>query len=121
MEEGKQKEVIYVTSKYKGLEIVHTPMGMKDTQGNKVPSIRCHFIPTTYGYAFTTANAKIIAWLDKHELMQKGVIQHFDPKNIIPVKSIEVSKGVNSVPAIPETPEAPKDSTKKAHVVKIKK
>lgn len=121
MEEGKQKEVTYVTSKYKGLEVVHTPMGMKDAHGNKVPSIRCHFIPTNYGYAYKTSNAKIIEWLDKHELMQRGVIQHFDPTHIVPVAPVQVSKGVNSLPTIPETPEAPKSQSKKAHVVGIKK
>ncbi len=121
MEEGKQKEVIYVTSKYKGLELVHTPMGIKDAHGNKVPSIRCHFVPTSYGYAYKTSNAKIIEWLDKHELMQKGTIQHFDPKCIKPVEPVKVSEGVNSLPTIPETPEAPKEVKTKAHVVKIKK
>lgn len=121
MEETKQKDVIFVTSKYKGLELVHTPMGLKDKQGNKVPSIRCHFVPTAYGYAYHTHKPELIKWLDEHDHMAKGIIQRFDPKDVQKVESIKVSKGVTSVPTIPEEPIAPVEVKKGAHVVKIKK
>lgn len=116
------EEVIFVTTKYKGLELVHTPMGLKDAQGNKVPSVRCSFIPTKYGYAYHTSKPELIKWLDDHELMKRGLIQRFDPKVVTEVEKVEVSKqGVTSKPAIPETPEAPKEMKKKGHVVKIQK
>lgn len=77
MAEEKTKEVTYVTQ-YKGLELVHTPMGLKDQQGNKRPSVRCAFMPTAYGYAFSTSNKELIEWLATHEYTLAGKIAQLD-------------------------------------------
>lgn len=114
------KEQIYVTH-YKGVELVHTPMGLKDAQGNKVRSVRCNFTPTEYGYAFSTSDPKIIEWLNKHEYMVKGKISKFDPKNITPVKPTEVANKVTSGTKEEETPPAPKADEPKTHRVTIRK
>jgi hypothetical protein len=120
MAETKQKEQIYVTH-YKGVELVHTPMGLKDTQGNKRRSIRCNFIATEYGYAFVTSDPMLIEWLDAHEYMTKGKISKFDPKSVTPVKPVEVANKVTSGTKDEPLPDAPKGDDAKPRPVTIRR
>lgn len=95
MADKENKEVTYVT-KYKGLELVHTPMGLKDAQGNKRPSVRCAFLATEYGYAFTTSNKELIDWLATHEYTKAGKIELLDEaakKVATPPEAPGVSRG----------------------------
>lgn len=114
------KEQIYIT-KYKGVELVHTPMGLKDLQGNKVRSVRCNFVPTEYGYAFITADPMLIAWLEKHEYMMKGKIEKFDG-TALPVEPAKVAKGVTSnVDTTEPADAAPAVKKTEPHTVRIRK
>ena len=113
------KEVTYVT-RFKGLELVKNPMGLKDAQGNKIPSVRCSFMPTTQGYTFTTANEALITWLDKHEYMRSNKIQRAVEGEALETETVEVTrKGITS--NVKEEPEAPVTPIKKPHVAKISK
>ena len=73
------KPVIYVT-KYKGLQLVHTPMGLKDAVGNKIPSVRCMFTATNFGYAYTTKDPGMQKWLAEHDYAIRGLIWKYDPE-----------------------------------------
>lgn len=112
--------VTYVT-KYKGLELVNKPMGLKDAQGNKVPSVRCAFMPTPQGYAFTTANVDLIKWLDGHEYTKHNKIQRLEMGGL-PVEATQVKRGgITSGVQEEPTPVVPKTTATKPHVAKISK
>ena len=116
------KEVVFVT-RYKGLELVHTSMGLKDPQGNKVPSKRCLFTPTQYGYAYKTSDPVMVKWLDEHEYMKRGEINRFDPATVTLMEEPKVSnKGVTTVSGKAQvlTP-APSDAQGKPHRATVRK
>lgn len=112
---------MFVTA-YKGLELVHTPMGMKDKFGSKIPSVRCTFRATEHGYAYETSNPELIAWLEDHEYMHGHKIHAFDPKSILKVEPVEVSRGgvtagTKEEPVVSE----PSVGKNEPHKVKIRK
>lgn len=118
---SEEKEVTYVTH-YKGLELVHTPMGLKDQHGNKVPSVRCSFMPKTFGYAFSTSDEKLIKWLDGHHYAKDGRIARFD---VSMTKAPEITGvergGVNSQSRKPATPTAPDEGKPAVKAAKVRK
>lgn len=113
-------KVSYVT-KYKQLVLVKTPMGIKDSVGNKVKSIRAEFMPGPYGSMYSTDKVEMQEWLEGHEYMALGKIQRFDPETAEKVAGAPViSGGVTSTPAKAE-PVAPAEGPKaKIRAAKVK-
>ena len=77
-----EKEVTFVTH-YRGLELVHTPMGLNDDNGNKRPSKRCLFGTSKYGSTFTTSDKEMIGWLKGHEYYKRGKVRLLDLENAV--------------------------------------
>lgn len=112
---------IYVTA-YKGLELVHTPMGTKDKVGNKIPSVRCSFRASANGYTYETSNPELIEWLEKHEYMLSNKIQVLDLNLVQKVEPTAVTRagvtaGVKAEPVV----SAPTEKANEPHKVKIRK
>ena len=117
------EEKTFVT-RYKGLELVHTPMGLKNEYGSKVPSVRCSFKATTQGYVYTTKDPKMIEWLENHEYMLNKKIQVLDLKDMKKAEAVEVSRKGVVVGAVVDAPEVKEPLTGNKvvpHKVKIRK
>lgn len=71
---AEENKVTFVTQ-YRGLELVHTPMGTNDLHDNKIPSKRCLFSASKYGCTFSTSDKEMIDWLKKHDYFKRGKIQ----------------------------------------------
>ncbi len=110
----------YITPKMKEPELVMTPAGKKDAQGNKIARKTIQFYPNATGCGqFTTSDEKVQKFLDEHEYMTDG--------NMICLTGAAPStahveektrQGVQSTSD--EVPEAPVVKTKPARAARVK-